>query len=136
MLGDFLADIARAQLRQFSVREDGFGAALRVTIPPWPTEKHHAEENVPLRGLPTSDKHVYYYNVKRNEAGLASAGAWGILLLLTGFGDTPGRALAQPSKMAKELRIKNRQYRTDLVKAFEADLEKLEEFHALRQRVG
>jgi hypothetical protein len=127
-LGSFFADVARGQLGSVSCR-DGFAGALRVTIPPWPTERHTAEENVPLRGVDkrTLKESMYLYNVKTDESGeLSTAGGWGIVCLFTGCSSNPLRALARPLEAAKSLRLKNKQFRTDLAKRFAEDIEKLE----------
>jgi phosphoribosylamine---glycine ligase len=123
-LGTFFADVSRGQLRSLDLRE-GFAGAVRVTIAPWPTERHTAEENVPIRGVEDED-HLYWYNVKRNDSGLATAGAWGIVCLFTARSSNPVRAVQAPLERCKELRLKSKQYRTDLHKRFMEDLEALE----------
>jgi phosphoribosylamine--glycine ligase len=128
-LGTFFGAAARGYLRELNLR-DGFAGAVRVTVPPWPTEKHTAEENVPIRGIDDStlEKSTYLYNVKQDDAGnLCSAGAWGIVCLFTGHSSNPVRALARPLEACKSLRLKGKQYRTDLAKHFADDLEALEE---------
>ena len=126
-LGEFLANMARGQMQEVDLY-DGFGAALRVTLPPWPSEKYLAEDNVPIRGLrPSDERHTYLYNVKLDDKGeLCSAGAWGILMLITGRYGTINGALASPLEAAETLRVKNKQFRTDLAKVFTRDLSELE----------
>jgi phosphoribosylamine---glycine ligase len=127
-LGPFLTDASRGQLRNLDLR-DGFAGALRVTIPPWPSEKHTAEENVPIRGIDhgVEKDRFYPYNVKRDDGGkLCSAGAWGIIGLFTGHSSSPVRVFSPLVENAKSLRLKNKQYRTDLAKRFAEDMEKLE----------
>lgn len=126
-LGNFFADAARGQLRMLDLRE-GFAGAVRVTIPPWPTERYTAEENIPLRGIKRDvlKESTYLYNVKRNDTGLCTAGAWGIVCLFTAYSSNPQRALQIPLDYCKELRLKNKQYRTDLHKRFAEDMEALE----------
>jgi phosphoribosylamine--glycine ligase len=125
-LGKFFADAARGQLHAVDVRS-GFGGAVRVTMGPWPTEKYDAESDVPIRGLGNKwQEKTYLYNVKQNKSGLCSAGAWGILLLFTGYGRSIEAALAEPMEMCKKVRVKNKQYRTDLVEQFTKDLRKIE----------
>jgi phosphoribosylamine-glycine ligase len=131
-LGDFFSDIANSRLRDVDTIDDAYAGAVRVTIPPWPTEKYHAEENVPIRGLAAKDKDVYLYNVKADKDNeLVSAGAWGILALLTHRAGTVNGALRGPLERCKELKIKNKQFRTDLATQFNADLAKLEVMNAV-----
>lgn len=131
-LGDFLADVARGNLRDFSTRDQTFAGAVRITIPPWPSEKYLAEENVPIRGLGKASewqRNTYLYNVKADRDGeLVSAGAWGILLLLTHRAQRITTSLNPSLKRAADLKIKNKQYRTDLAARFLDDVEKLEAF--------
>lgn len=125
-LSKFFADAARGQLDGINPH-DGFGGGVRVTIPPWPTEKYDAEADVPIRGLGRGwEEKTYLYNVKRNESGLCTAGAWGIVLLFNGYGKTVEAALNGPLQMCDKLRLKNKQYRTDLVEQFQHDLRKLD----------
>jgi phosphoribosylamine-glycine ligase len=128
-LGDFFSHVARGDLRDIDVATDTFGAALRVTIPPWPSEKHTAEENVPIRGIDTERNwfnNTYLYNVKADDEGnLVSAGAWGILVLLTHHATTVSGSFRPLVERAGELKIKNKQFRTDLAERFKQDLSEL-----------
>jgi len=129
-LGAFFADIARGQLDPARLQlRDGFAAALRVTIPPWPSEKYTAEEGVPIRGIDDKvmERSLYLYNVKADEnEQLCSAGAWGIIGLFTNHSVNPKGGFPKMLEWAKDLRLKNKQYRTDLAKQFADDIEKLE----------
>jgi len=128
-VGTFFESAARGSLGVLDLRE-GFAGALRVTIPPWPTEKHTAEEGVPLRGVEpkVADKSMYLYNMKLDDkGGLCTAGAWGIVALFTAHSSDPRRAVDKPLDVVKELRLKNKQYRTDLAKQFTKDLDLLSE---------
>jgi len=127
-LGQFFADIARGQLTQIDLRDE-FAGVIRVTIPPWPTEKHTAEENVPIRGIDdkTLAKSTYLYNVKLDAADrLVTAGAWGIVCLFMDRSVNPTRCFHRPLEDCRELKLKNKQFRTDLVKRFTEDLATLE----------
>ena len=127
-LGTFFESAARGRVSMLDLRE-GFAGAVRVTIPPWPTEKYTAEEGVPIRGLEpkTLDDNTYWYNVKRDDDGnFCTAGAWGIVALLTSHITNPERAIAKAQDFVKDIRLKNKQYRTDLGKQFVKDLETLE----------
>ena len=126
-LGDFLASFARGQYSGDGLR-DGFAAALRVTIPPWPTERHTAEENVPIRGIDTRvlEHNTYLYNVKADDSSkLCTAGAWGIVCLFTNHSSNPRRVFGNPLEWADKLRLKNKQYRTELAERFIEDLDLL-----------
>lgn len=128
-LGTFFGAAASGRISSVDLR-DGFAGALRITIPPWPTEKHTAEEGVPIRGISTKtlDQGVYWYNVKQDDDGnFCTAGAWGIVALFTGRSSNPRAAVDKPLEIVRGVRLKNKQYRTDLGKQFVKDLETLEQ---------
>jgi phosphoribosylamine---glycine ligase len=127
-IGNLFSDIARHQYGDVSPKlRENYGGAVRITIPPWPTERHLASEGLPIRGLTKKDAdNVYLYNVKSVGGKLYTAGAWGILLLLTGSGSNISGALRVPYDMAERVRVSDKQYRLDLVGQFKDDLRKLE----------
>lgn len=131
-LGRFLSDFARKTYGSDSgkIITERFGTGLRVSVPPWPSENFNAESGVPIFGLSEEDlaNDTYLYNVKRGEVTkLATAGAWGILMLFTGSAKTISEAFKKPYAYAEKLHVSNKQYRTDLVQEFEKDLAELEE---------
>ena len=131
-LGQFIADFSRRQHGYNSpefVRET-FAAGVRISIPPYPAEEHNAESGVPVFGL-DSRTDAYLYNVKRAEdvpVDYVSAGAWGIIALLLGKGDTIAKALNKPYKALEDIKIKDMMYRTDLKDAFKDDYEEIESY--------
>jgi phosphoribosylamine---glycine ligase len=123
-ISKFLYDCAVGGFRDLDLEQAKLAAGLKVSIPPWPSEKYHADADIPIRGLHDKwERHTYLYNVKANEVGLCTAGAWGIALLFTGHAGTVRGAFAGPYEWADNLRLKNKQYRTDLVKQFQEDLD-------------
>lgn len=127
-LGTFFDAAARGRIGMLNLRE-GFAGAVRVTIPPWPTEKYTAEEGVPIRGIEPKvlERSTFWYNVKHDDSGnFQTAGAWGIVALFTGHSTDPRRAVDKPLDVVRGLRLKNKQFRTDLAKQFTKDLETLD----------
>lgn len=129
-LGHFFYDFARSRYGVDSpkARYERFAGGLRITIPPWPSEKFTAESGVPIFGLSSEDikNSTYLYNVKRGEiTELETAGVWGILMLLTSSGKDVSSAFEKPMKMAEAVHVSNKQYRTDLIGQFEKDLKEL-----------
>lgn len=126
-LGRFLAEAAMGSVRSLDLRS-GFAGAIRVTIPPFPTEKFIAEADIPLRGIDKNvlRDHVYLYDVKRNERGeLVTSGALGAVCLFINRSTNHLASLARPLEWASALRLKDKQYRTDLAKRFGEDLDAL-----------
>lgn len=129
-LGSFFDDFARGSVGPTSPRivPDRFGVGLRITVPPWPTEKYTADSDVPIFGLSEeAASETYFYNVKQGSiTKYATAGVWGILMLLTSSGKDIQSAFKKPYEWVEEIHVSNKQYRTDLVKTFEKDLNELE----------
>jgi phosphoribosylamine-glycine ligase len=122
-LGEFFEAFSRGQISQLDLR-GGFAGAVGVSMPPWPAEKYTAEEDVPIRGLDESE--VYWYNVKKdNGNNLVSAGAWGNIGCVTDYSSDPRSAMAKPLRKLRELKLKGKQFRTDLHNVFAEDLNRL-----------
>jgi len=120
-----LADVITRYARggsggDFPMNTTGFGAALRVSIPPYPCEDVDAPREVAIRGLVRADRpHSYFYNVYLDGDGqLRSSGAWGAIAAFTGFGETIPDAMGRCMEAAKRAEIREKQYRTDLIGEF------------------
>ena len=128
-LAGFLADFATGRTGSLNIDDAAYAGALRISMPPWPSEKYTAEENVPIRGVDVErdwSDHTYLYNVKLDADGeLVSAGAWGIIALLTGKTGSPKGVFRPLVERASRLKLKNKQYRTDLGVRFAEDIDKL-----------
>jgi len=113
--GDFVEACSRSEVPDVSLAE-GFAAGIRLTLPPWPSEKYHAEEGVPIRGFDEDTiENFYPYGVRIGETGeYESAGAYGILGVVNARGDTIGEAFSKAYLVCRGLKISNVQYRTDL----------------------
>jgi phosphoribosylamine-glycine ligase len=129
--GVFLNDLACGRETDASLRE-GFGAGVRLTLPPWPSEEHHAKERVPIAGLAEDDRRWFYpQDVQLNSVGeLESSGGYGILGVVNGYGECVGEAFARAYKICSAMRVPNKQYRVDLAQACLRDYRKVfvEEF--------
>jgi phosphoribosylamine--glycine ligase len=121
-LGEVLARYARRKPSgHFPIRTEGFGSALRVSIPPAPAENVNAPVGMPIQGLVRADRvHSFFYNVMLDkDAKLVSSGAWGEIAAFTGFGDSIYSAMEGPLSIAKRVEIPSKMYRTDLSMVFE-----------------
>ena len=132
-VGQFLADVAGGVVIDDPLRQDSYAGAVKISIPPWPTERYKAESDVPIRGIEDLDD-FYWYNVKYSD-GLASAGAWGMIALALGRSTSVRGAFAKPYRLAEGLRLQDKQYRTDLARQFSSNMEELEAY-GLQQHVG
>jgi phosphoribosylamine---glycine ligase len=111
---------------------DRFAAGVRLSIPPWPTEKFHAEEGIPIRGI-TQDSlftNFYPYDAMLQEDKLFTSGGFGIVGVMNGWGDTIEEAFGDAYKRVKRAKITDLQYRLDLEDVCSKD------FKALRRIVS
>jgi len=129
-VGRFFNDFARcsAGVGRNEIIHDRFAAGLRITVPPWPSEKFNADADVPIFGLSEEmEADTYFYNVKAGSiTKYATAGVWGILMLLTSSGRSIEEAFKKPYEWVEKLHVSNKQYRTDLATQLEKDLAELE----------
>jgi len=129
-VGDTLEKYCRGErMTKFPMRETGFGAALRVTIPPYPFEREGealAPQGIAIRELVRADRpHAYFYNVLLDPEGqLRSSGASGAIAAFTGFGDSIIDAMGKCEEIARRVDIQSKQYRTDLGRVFRESYEK------------
>jgi phosphoribosylamine--glycine ligase len=122
-VGVFLDSVARGICREMPLFP-GFAAGVRVTVPPWPTEKFPGPEGLPLRGIKNFDK-FYPYDVMKVEDSFLTSGGYGITGIALGTGDTIDSAYAEAGKLAKKLKLPDKQYRTDLAEVCNKDFRKL-----------
>jgi phosphoribosylamine--glycine ligase len=126
-VGVFLASVARGECGEMSLLS-GFAAGVRVTVPPWPTEKVPVEAGLPLRGLSNFDKFYPYDVMKGDEGEFLTSGGYGIVGITLGHGKSIDEAFASCDRLTKRLRLPNKQYRTDLAEVCKKDFRKLSAF--------
>jgi phosphoribosylamine-glycine ligase len=125
--GQFLAAIAGvfqpfrggdSQDLHDSKLKPGFAAGVRVSVAPWPSEKHPGPSGIPVRGL-HSFEHFYPMDIMLDDKEeLTTCGAWGIIGVATAYADSISDALDSCYKQIKKLKIPDMQYRTDLAEVF------------------
>jgi phosphoribosylamine--glycine ligase len=109
---------------------DGFAGGVRLSVPPWPSEKFHAEENVPIKGLSEASlaDWFYAYDIKKTDDGLATSGGYGITGVVNGYGSTIEEAFGEAYKRVKRIKISDLQYRTDLSEVCLKDFKKIKKY--------
>jgi phosphoribosylamine--glycine ligase len=123
-LGDFLASCALGTATEMNLKE-GFAVGLRVSVPPWPTEKFSATEGTPLRGLRSFERFYPYDVMLDSDGNLCTSGGYGITGVALGHGSKIDEAFADAESVARKLRLADKQYRTDLAEVFSKDFRKL-----------
>ena len=126
-VGDFLSDVVIGGSEEMPLLS-GFASGVRITVPPWPSEKFCADAGLPLRGLSSFNK-FYPYDVMSNENGdFVTSGGYGITGIAFGYGDTIDESFNEAYKVTKRLRLPDKQYRTDLSEVCKTDYRKLNSY--------
>lgn len=94
----------------------GFGAGIRISTPPWPSEKFPSEPGLPIRGLEESSlsEDFYPYEVMKRDGRLFTSGGVGAIGVMNQWGESPAEAFSRAYVMVKDVKIPDMQYRTDL----------------------
>lgn len=126
-LGEVIAKISRDEQPDELPLKDGFASALRISIPPHPSEEFRHPGGIPIQGLQRSDRpHLYLFEVRLDESGrLVSSRGGGAICAVTGLGKTISESFDSVYEVAKRLRIPEKQYRTDAVNVLSLDHTKL-----------
>lgn len=118
-LGKFFSDLARGQFTNEMPLLSGFGAGVRVSVPPWPTTKFHADAGAPIQGLRSGDYyHFWPFDVMEKDDELVTSGGVGIVGVFGGYGDTPTASLDEAYKIVERVQVPHKQYRSDLREVF------------------
>lgn len=117
-VGAFLSECASGGVPNERL-EDGFACGVRLSIPPWPNEKHEAEVGIAVRGMEEEDRRWFYpYHVMMEGEELVSSGGVGILGVMNGKGEVVGEGFARAYELVSRLKIPDVQFRTDLRHSF------------------
>lgn len=118
-LGEFLAQVASGEPQVIDVIHD-FAAAIRLSIPPYPSEcDGYYMENVPINGIEEDDlEHNYLYDamLSKETGNLVTAGCSGFISVPIGTGRTIEEAFGKVNEQVKKIKIPDMQYRNDIYK--------------------
>ena len=141
-VGEVISKMARGEQPDEVPLKDGFASALRISIPPHPSEEFRHPGGIPIQGLARSDRpHLYLFEVQLDEFGrLVSSRGGGAICAVTALGKTIRESFEPVYDIAKRLRIPEKQYRTDAVEVLTKDHNKLfqilSEGHNVLHEVG
>jgi phosphoribosylamine---glycine ligase len=135
---DLIAPLARGEKPKEFVLKGGYGSALRVNVPPYPSDQFHHEGNVPIRGLERKDReHLFFYDVMFNERNqLVTAPAYGAVVAITGHGFDSEKAFEGPLDIAKKAKIPEKMYRTDLAGVLDTDIARFNRLVQIRRNTN
>jgi phosphoribosylamine-glycine ligase len=121
--GEFVYACAAGSGPERMSLKPGFAAGVRISTPPWPSEDFHAKQGLPISGVSKNDFSRFYpYEVSAQDSGLVTSGGVGIVGVCIGYGSTIEDCFAEAYKVAKKIRVPEKQYRTDLAEVFKRDL--------------
>ena len=125
--GRLLWDMSRGEAAKNMEVEDRFAAGVRLSIPPWPTEKFKAEKGIPIRGITRDalNDRFYPYDVMTKDDNLVTSGGAGIVGVMNGWGDTIEEAFSEAYRRTRRAKITDVQYRTDLEEVCTKDYKRL-----------
>jgi phosphoribosylamine--glycine ligase len=137
-VGELLAALARGDHPREMSMKRGFGSALRISVPPYPSEEFRHLGGIPIRGWSKSDRdHLYFYEVQLDDDNhFVTAPSYGTVAAIQGYGDTVKEAFEEPMRLARAAKIPDKQYRTDLADVLDTDHARFERLLNLQRRVA
>lgn len=122
-VGELFIALATNQRPKEMALKGGFGSALRVSVPPYPSEEFYPTGGVPIRGFERTDRdHLFFYEVRlNNKDKLVTSASGGAVVAITGWAESLSASLWGPYDLAKKARIPDKQYRTDLIEKLSED---------------
>lgn len=117
--GNFLYAVAAGLDIDSSIFDTrSFGAAVRLSIPPYPREirgKH--PQGIPIKGIDEDNIHNYYlFDAMIDDSGemVTSGEGWGIIGCPIAKGEEINIAFAKVKEMIKNVKVPDLMYRTDI----------------------
>lgn len=136
-VGKLISDIVNDQADVFPYKDE-FAGGVRLTIPPYPIETKTSKqiktvENVsPSYGLPICmpqeyEDSYYYYEVKLEEGQLIHSDGTGVIAVVSCSDKDCEEAIQDCYDILDEVKIPDKQYRTDLVEVLSDMYKEVEE---------
>ncbi len=135
-LGELFSDISRGQLKKMRLFEDEYAGGIRLTIPPYPVEPESAKDvkkltpnlGVPIRGFKESDyDSLYFFEVMKEDNELFHSDGTGVIAVVSDFAISPEKCFDNVYKILEEVKIPDKQYRTDLAEVLPKMYHEVEE---------
>ena len=120
--GELLHDIAMGNNPHIKWGGGSFGAAVTLTIPPYPTEiRIPKAKGIPIEGVDPKDlsqlTEMYLFDAMVDEGKLVTSGNYGYIGAVLSAAHSIEATFAQLEGRLKKIQIPNCQYRTDIQKS-------------------
>ena len=126
-VGKFFSDLSRHQFDGEMPLSDMFSSALRVAIPPYPSDDKDELGGLPINGLDEGNNKYYFYEIALHEDKLVHSEGYGLLLCTLAQGEEVGETLNECRGLADDLKVPNKMYRTDLSEIIEEEVNQSKE---------
>jgi len=121
-VGELISDIVQGLNTKMNLFENAFASGIRVTIPPYPIEpkssraiqKHSPNKGIPIRGYEGNENNCYFYEIEEKDEVLIHSDGTGVIAVISDYWDTPTGSLELPYEILDNMKIPDKQYRTDL----------------------
>ncbi len=135
-IGEFLYDLARGAVPKFRVK-NGFQIGVRVVVPPFPfndnkTFEVNSKDAVIIFKKPNTEG-VHIEDVKIVDGEWVITGTSGVVLIVTGTGQTMKQAQSQAYNRISNILIPNMYYRKDIGDRWFEDSDRLHSWGYLRE---
>jgi len=135
-IGDFMYELARGTFTKFRARS-GFQIGVELCVPPFPfhdrkTFEVNSKDSVIMFKKPMLDG-VHIDEVKKVDGEWVVTGEYGLVLTITGTGQTMKQAQNQAYQRIKNIIVPNMYYRTDIGDRWFEDSDKLHNWGYLRE---
>jgi len=136
-LGKFISDLCQGVTEEFPA-EDVYAGGVRLTIPPYPIETKKSADiekidkispscGLPIRLPEEYDENYYYYEVFQEDECLYHSSGTGAIAVVSFADGNCEDALKQCYDVLEEVKIPDKQYRTDLAKVLPDMYDKIED---------
>lgn len=135
-IGEFLYGMASGELKDFKVKR-GFQIGLRVVVPPFPyddpkTFTANSKDRVIIFRKPSREG-IHIEDVREVNGEWLISGSSGVILIVTGHGQSVKQAQAQAYQRVRNILIPNMYYRTDIGDRWFEDSDRLHTWGYLRE---
>ena len=134
-VGKLISDIVHDQIDSMTLKAFDYSAGVRISIPPFPLEppnsnivqKVSPNLNIPLRFLEDYEENYYFYEVMFQDDELTHSQGTGVIAVISVAKDDCEEAFHDCYRILDEVKIPNKQYRTDLFEVLPDMRYKIEE---------